>query len=262
MSAPAFTERCVMVNGHPCRIQEKGEGEPIGFLSASPSHLNWSPFMDHLAERRRVIVPSLPGFPGSRGHNVLDSHLEWLLATQELLRAAGLEGADIVAGSVAGALVADLAALWPQSVRKLVLVAPFGLYDINDPTADIWAQKPGAAPALFCADPAAFEHQSRKPDEALPDIEWVIIQTRGMEAAARFLWPLGDTRLAKRLPRVTASTLLVWGDQDKVMPRSYAERFATKLGGRSSIKIIPGAGHLVDLDQPKALADAILAFNG
>ena len=59
---------------------------------------------------------------------------------------------------------------------------------------------------------------------------------------------------------ITAPTLLLWGEQDKVMPRSYAERFAKGIKGRSEIKLLAGAGHLAELDQPRVVADAILGW--
>ena len=59
--------------------------------------------------------------------------------------------------------------------------------------------------------------------------EWPIEQTRANEAAARAFWPLGNTRLEKRLPLIEAPTLLVWGEEDRIVPRSYADRFAGQI---------------------------------
>jgi pimeloyl-ACP methyl ester carboxylesterase len=44
------------------------------------------------------------------------------------------------------------------------------------------------------------------------------------------------------------------------MPRSYADRFARGIAGRREIRIIPGAGHLAELDKPDEVAAAILAW--
>ncbi len=44
------------------------------------------------------------------------------------------------------------------------------------------------------------------------------------------------------------------------MPRSYADKFAHGISGKTEIKTIPGAGHLAELDQPDAVAQAILAW--
>ena len=57
---------------------------------------------------------------------------------------------------------------------------------------------------------------------------------------------------------IEAPTLLLWGEQDSIMPRSYADRFAKAIKGRSETRIIPGAGHLAELDKPDETARAIL----
>ena len=91
MSAPR--ERLVQVAGGECRIWEKGEGEPLGVLPGLGGLPRWAPFLDALAQERRVIVPSLPGFPGSGDqHRMLDGHLDWIAATLDLLEAAELSG--------------------------------------------------------------------------------------------------------------------------------------------------------------------------
>ena len=60
--------------------------------------------------------------------------------------------------------------------------------------------------------------------EGANSIEWPIEQTRANEAAARVFWPLGNTKLEKRLKLIDAPTLLLWGEKDAIMPRSYADR--------------------------------------
>jgi pimeloyl-ACP methyl ester carboxylesterase len=87
-----------------------------------------------------------------------------------------------------------------------------------------------------------------------------VITTRAHEAAARLLWPLGDTGLAGRLARIRHETLLVWGGADRVVPASYRARFATGVTGKTRVEIIAAAGHMVDLDAPEALAQRVDAF--
>ena len=71
---------------------------------------------------------------------------------------------------------------------------------------------------------------------------------------------LGDTGLVKRLHRIICPTLLVWGADDRVIPKSYAKTFAERIAGPTEIVEIPNAGHLVDLDQPDALAEVVSDF--
>jgi pimeloyl-ACP methyl ester carboxylesterase len=250
----------VDINGYSCRVWTAGSGPKLGFLAGFGGLPHWVPFLNELAKQRTVIVPSLPGFPGGeRGHVALDSHLDWLVATRLLLEGAGLAGADLAGSSVGGSLAAETAALWPSMVKRLALIAPFGLFDENDPATDPWAQRVPDAAGLFCADPKNWELLKAEP-EGHNDPEWPIEQVRASEAAARIFWPLGNTKLEKRLPLITAPTLLIWGGEDRIMPRGYADKFAAGITGKTEITVIPGAGHLAELDKPAETAAAILSW--
>jgi pimeloyl-ACP methyl ester carboxylesterase len=250
----------VELNGFSCRVWTAGSGPKLGFLAGLGGLPRWIPFLDALARERTVIVPSLPGFPGGeRGHTVLDAHLVWVLAAHRLIDKAGLEGADLAGSSVGGSLAAEIAAIWPGSVRRLALIAPFGLFDEADPATDPWAQRAPDVAGLMCADPARWDWLKAQP-EGQNSPEWPIEQVRASEAAARIFWPLGNTKLEKRLPLIGAPTLLLWGDQDRIMPRGYADRFARGIAGNSEIRVIPGAGHLAELDKPDEVAAAILGW--
>jgi pimeloyl-ACP methyl ester carboxylesterase len=154
-----------------------------------------------------------------------------------------------------------MAAVFPGSVRKLALIAPFGLFDEADPAADPWAQRRDNVPALMCADPAKWEALVAAPEGA-NSIEWPIEMVRAAEAAARAFWPLGNTKLEKRLPLIAAPTLVLWGEADKVLPPSYAKKFAAGMNGSTLVQTIPNAGHLAYLDQPEAVAKAVLGHLG
>lgn len=258
MSAPA--ERQVPVNGEPCRVWEKGKGEPLGFLPSFGGCPHWTPFLDRLAERRRVVVPSLPGFPGGASvHKQLDDLPDWLAATLDLLEGAGLAGADLIGHGVGGALAAEAAALSRETVRRLVLIAPLGLFDEAEPVADPWARRASELPGLLSARPEAFAREL-VPPEGADEVEWQIDLLRASEAAARLLWPTGDRGLAKRLHRITQPTLLLWGSQDAIVPASYAKRFADGIAGPVTLRSLESAGHRLDFDAPEAAADAILEF--
>ena len=255
-----FETLTVDVNGFPTRIWRRGSGPVLGFLAGYGGLPRWMPFLDELAKTRTLIVPSLPGFPGGdRGHTILDTHLDWLLAVRNTLDKAGLAGADLAGSSVGASLAAEVAALWPDTVRKLALIAPFGLFDEKNPPTDPWAQRGDAVPGLMCADPEIWKAMKAMPEGA-NSIEWPIEQVRANEAAARIFWPLGNTRIEKRLRLIKAPTLLLWGEQDRIMPRDYAEIFAKGIAGPTTTKIVAGAGHLAEHDKPAEVAAEIVAF--
>jgi len=253
------SERTVEVNGRPCRVWEAGRGEKLGVLGGLVGFPRWSPFLDALAERRRVIVPSLPGFPGGLGHDALDDLPDWVSATLDLLEASGLDGADLVGISAGGALAAEVAAFSRATLRRLVLVSPLGLFDEREPVTDVWAQRMPDVARVLVSHPERLAAELAAPAGADP-LEWQIVMTRASEAAARIFWPTFDVGLRKRLHRITAPTLLLWGSDDRVVPASYAKRFAEALRGPVTVRTIENAGHLADVDAPAAVADAVEGF--
>jgi len=260
LSEPTTTT--VEVNGFPCRVWTKGSGPRVGFLAGLGGLPRWLPFLDVLAKTRTVIVPSLPGYPGgSTGHSVLDTHLDWVLAVRQLLDKAGLAGCDLIGASVGGAFAAEIAAIFPGHVKKLALLAPFGLFDEKEPATDPWAQRRDAVAGLMCADAEKWSAMV-SPPEGANSVEWPIEMVRASEAAARAFWPLGATKLEKRLGLISAPTLLLWGEKDSVIPRSYAQKFAAGINGGTRIETVLDAGHLAYLDRPEAVASAVLAHLG
>jgi pimeloyl-ACP methyl ester carboxylesterase len=258
MSGPQI--RTVEIAGKPCRISEQGSGKPLFYLPSSVLSLKWSPFHDALAARARPLALSLPGFAGSEGHDAIDDHLGWCLAARDMLVAAGFTPGDTLIGSSAtGAIAADVAALWPEFVGRLVLIAPFGLYDKAQPTRDLFAVLGKEAPGVFCENPKAYSDQVEAA-EGEDATAWSIVVNRAQEAAARILWPFGETRLARRLHRIAAPTLLLWGLADKVVPPAYAGKFADGMKAKVTIKTVAGGGHLLELDRPDEAAAAVLAF--
>ena len=259
MTGPS--ERTAAVAGGELRIWEKGEGPGLCWFAGLPGLPRWLPVLDRLAEAHRVAAPSLPGAPGGHSADLLDEHVDWLLAARDAHRAADTDGGALVGASSGGALAADIAAVWPEAVGRLVLIAPFGLFDEAEPVADVFAQRPADRSPLLTERPDELDAWTASgSDDAEEAMEWDIAMQRANNAAARLLWPLGDTRLATRLGRIACPTLLIWGGDDRVMPRSYAARIADAISGPARVEIVPGAGHMAEFDRPDAVAGAIAAF--
>jgi pimeloyl-ACP methyl ester carboxylesterase len=252
--------RHLSVGGESHRVWERGRGKALGLLAGMGGLGHWTPFLEQLSRGRRLVVPSLPGFPGGgAGHHKLDDLLDWIRVTLDLLEGAGLAGADLVGHGPGGLLAAEIAALSPKTVGRLVLIAPFGLFDPAEPVADCFAKRGSEIPSLFCARPQAFEQELACPP-GVDEVDWQLARVRASEAAARLIWPIGDLGLKKRLYRIVCPALLLWGREDRVVPASYAKRFADAMGRRPEIRFVEGAGHRVDLDAPEEAAGAVLSF--
>ncbi len=255
----SFKETFVETQSGKIRVWEKGRGKRVGFFAGIGGVPKWLPFFDKLAETHRVIVPSLPGFPGGPSSEPLDERLDWVLAVGDAFDAAGLDGADLVGASVGGALAAEVAAMWPGAVRRLVLISPFGFFDEKAPVADVFAQPPNGMGRILSEKPDELGRYMAMPEGADPG-EWEVMQLRAHVAAANIIWPLGDTRVAKRLGRIDCPALLLWGDKDRVIPGAYADFFLKGLAGKTKAKTVKNAGHRAEFDQPAATAKAISNF--
>jgi pimeloyl-ACP methyl ester carboxylesterase len=260
MSPPQ--ERIVDVAGCRCRIWEKGDGSTVGFLAGFRGTPRWTPFLDHLARSHRVVVPALPGFPGAEaGHRQLDDTIDWITMTLDLLEASGLAGADLVAESVGAMLALEAAALHPPIARRLVAIGALGWCDPAEPVRNPFQTHAPEIPALLCSDPKAYANAFAPRSFVAAEIaEHEILLYRADEAAARLIWPFADRGLRKRLHRVQAPVLLLWGDRDAIVPASYAPRFAAAIAAPARVEIVAGAGHLATIDAPERVAAAITRF--
>ncbi|GIT39884.1 MAG: hypothetical protein Ct9H300mP8_10800 [Gammaproteobacteria bacterium] len=130
-----------------------------------------------------------PGFPGAAEFRHLDSLYDWVVHTLETLELLNEPMFDLIGSSVGGALASEIASLFETPVRRLVLIAPFGIFLEDDPAAGIWAQIPGpkSIPKLVCSHPERWEAIWEMPADG-DEIEWSILQTRSMEARHVFFF--------------------------------------------------------------------------
>jgi len=252
-------EKTLGRGGASFRVWEKGEGPTVGYLAGLGGATRWTPFLERLSKDRHVVVPSLPGFPGGSDGELLDDIADWVAATLDVVESCGLVGCDLIGASVGAMLGAEAASFSPSLVRRLVLISPLGLYDDEDPVADVFAALPPELPGLLCCNADYLEHHYRSP-RGYDQTEWKIVMARAAVAAARLLWPLPDRGLARRLHSVQQPTLIIWGADDRVASPAYAERFARAISGPTTVELVPGAGHMADLDSAEEVARFVLRF--
>ena len=92
-------------------------------------------------------------------------------------------------------------------------------------------------------------------------VESYVERRKALATAAKYLWPIPNRGLNKRIHRIAAPTRLIWGSQDHVVPPSYADDFAAAIAG-AEIRMIENAGHELMLEQPESVAKTIEEFTG
>lgn len=201
-----------------------------------------------------VVIPAVPGFAGESGFEAPTDYLGWLVATWDAIDATGvLDGGPVpvIGASVGGMLAAELAALRPEAVSKLALLAPFGIADVDELGFDYFSLRgPDRLPRLFAKGvPDAFERRFLDRGEEEAPVATYIVDI----ATAALTWPIGDRGTAKRLHRIRCPRLVLLGGQDELLPPSIGDAW----GGAT---VIDGAGHLLEWDCPDEVAAALRPF--
>ncbi len=245
--------------GAKIRVYEGGSGDPLVFLHGAGGLFPDDPFVAKLADHFHVYAPCLPGYEDSTGAEDLRDMLGITLHTADVVEALGLERPTLVGHSMGGMIAAEMAATAPASVEKLVLICPAGLWLDAHPIPDLFGMLPFELPALLFHDPAfgvplltaGLDFNDMK---ALGD--FMVTNAKRLGMAGKILFPIPDRGLSERLYRIRARTQILWGESDKLMPPVYGEAFQREIAD-SELRVIPEAGHMLPIEQPDAVLEAI-----
>lgn len=242
-------------------IHQAGSGEPLLILHDMTARRPWAPWMDELSTRFRVIAPSLPGFRYSEGLGHIDDPVDMAIFLTDLLDALNVERAVVLGHELGAMFAAELAAISPGRVGSLLLVAPVGLPSGDAEMADIFAMDPAQMPQLLWADQGSevAREWDAMPHDPADVEEETVLRARAFASASRFLWPFPERGLEKRVHRIQAPTLIIWGEEDRLTPRGVAEAFVKAIA-QSRLLTIPGSGHFPMLETPTALLKPLLEF--
>jgi pimeloyl-ACP methyl ester carboxylesterase len=233
------------------RVEVAGSGPPLVYLH-SAGGFAWDPFLERLSEERTIYAPLVPGTAPADPDAIDEVRDLWelVLLEQEALSALGLEGADVIGASFGGMLACELAAVFPGMLGKLVMLAPIGLWRDDAPVANWMMTAPADLPALLFAEPGSETAQAALalPEDHAERADAIAAATWTLGCTAKFVWPVPDRGLARRLHRITAPTLVVWGTDDALVSSVYAEDFGTAIAG-ARVELVDGCGHVLQLER-------------
>jgi pimeloyl-ACP methyl ester carboxylesterase len=237
-----------------------GDGPPLVFLHAGGGLDPADPLLVELAGSHSIYAPVAPGFADLADlEEIRDVH-ELAFHYDDVLEALDLDGVPVVGHSFGGMTAAELAAHVPRRVSRLVLIAPVGLWNDEYQVADVFATLPSDLPALLFADtshPAAQAMLGGQGEE--PDVEALVRLVSGLTTLAKFMFPIPDRGLSRRLYRISAPTLVLWGDDDALVPARYADDFVAGMPNAKK-RVFAGAGHMLPLERPEETLTAITEF--
>jgi pimeloyl-ACP methyl ester carboxylesterase len=251
--AGGYADEAFDVAGGSVHLLSGGSGPPLLYLHGGGAAGVWRRFHALLAERFDVLAPDHPGFGSSDAlpgiANVRDLADLYLSLADRL----NLDRVLLVGASFGGWIAWELALRAPQLVDRLVLLASIGLDLPEHPVTPLFPRPREEALAMLFHDDELARAYS-----AGAEFGSVLGSERDAEALGRYLsasTPSAGARLAK----LAVPTLLVWGDDDRVVPHAHGERLAAALP-QARLETIPDCGHGLPFEAPEAVARAITAF--
>lgn len=254
------------VNGTRLYYEAEGEGPALILLHGGQLDSRiWDRQVAAYAGRFRVLRYDARGFGGSVPTGEPYEDAEDLAA---LMDYAGIPGAHLVGLSLGGRIAINFALKHPRRVLSLTLAGPgldgfqmadpdpngtqkiMAVYDAAnkgdlDQASELWLRTPIMAPAM-----------------EMPGLQ---ARLRLMARENAHVWLRNpalqkvEETAARRLPEITAPTLVILGDRDVPVIRSIAEKIAAEVPGARKV-VIQGAGHMVNMERPEAFDEAVLGF--
>jgi len=245
------------IRGVAIKLRRAGRGEKVLFLHGAGGVPQWLPFFDLLAERYEVLVPEHPGFGGSDDPAWIRSIADLALFYLDLLEEEGLDRLHLVGNSLGGWLAAEILIRDRSRFCSLVQLAPAGLRVKGVPCGDnfIWGPEE-AVRNLY--------HDQSFADRILaltPSQEQMDVMLKNRFTVAKFGWQprWWNPDLEKWLHRVKLPALVIWGDDDRIMPPAYAALWRERLP-QARLVVVEGCGHLPHVEQAEVVARHIHAF--
>lgn len=258
-SGPGGTDAFVTVAGERLLLRRGGSGDPVLVLGHDIGNPGWLPFHQQLAERFDVLAPSHPGYDQS-------ARPEWLRSVRDiaaiygwLLADLGLERVTLVGLGFGGWIAAEMASMAPAGFKRLVLVGAMGIQPADGAILDQALLNYIQYAQAGFHDMSAFERIYG----AAPTTDQLETWDLNRETTFRTAWKpyLYSPTLPHLLGGIKAPTLVIWGADDRIVPLSCGERYASAIPG-ARLQTIEACGHCVEMERPAELAELIVRFVG
>ena len=257
----AWSEEMVEVAGINLQMVKGGSGEPLLILHDEMGYPGWLKYHEALSKGYQLNIPFHPGFGESE-------ELDWVMGMRDFagwylgcLDQLGLEGVNVIGFGLGGWLAAEMATMCPQQFKKMVLVDAMGVKPSEGEIFDIFqvVARDFIKDSILNSE-ATPEFQMICPDEPTPD--QVENWERARETSCRLGWRpyMHNPSLPKVLFRLSrVPTLIIWGEQDPVVPVSAAQVYQQGIPG-SRLEIIKNSGHRPEVEQADQFIGLVQAF--
>jgi pimeloyl-ACP methyl ester carboxylesterase len=256
-----------------CVQYGSGDGPPVLLIHGLAGNWqNWLENIPRIGQERRVYALDLPGFGASEMPEEDVSITGYARCVHELCERLELPPAVVVGNSMGGFVAAEVGIRHPEQCDRLVLVSAAGI------SVNSLSRRPTVTGArvfaALAARTAAQSHRvvtrprlrhlalqtvARHPTRLKPDLTWEMIQGAGKDGFLPALEALLDYDFRDRLPEISCPTLVIWGEEDMLVPVKDAREFERLIDAARCV-VLEDTGHVPMLERPGAFNECLLEF--
>lgn len=236
-------------------VEERGDGHPYLVLHGGAGPQSVSEFAQLLADKNhnRVLTPLHPGFGGTARPEALDTVAKLADLYHGLIDQLVLEDVTVIGNSIGGWITTEMALLGSPRISQIVLLDAVGIEVEDHPVADVSGLSVPEIQALSFHDPTPYLVDLT----TIPDSQKAVMAANGAALAVYAGSPaMTDRTLLGRLSDIAIPTLVLWGESDQIVERSYGQTYAAAIPG-ARFEVLPGTGHMPQMETPELVLQAI-----
>lgn len=249
-------EKYCSVDGKTIKYLDEGTGDCIVLIHGLGGHSGrWEKVIPELSKSYRVIAPDLPGFGDSDKPRYgfdysVPSFSEFL---NDFMKGLDIRKASIIGSSMGGYIAAYFASEHPEKTQKLVLVSPAGLSRRATPEAMSYMNAvyfPNEENAKSALEELFYDKHSVDV-EMVEDFVSRMKNDDSKNAYFSSFFNLSrNHEFEERLGKIKSPSLIVWGEEDEIIPCEYAEEYVSMIPN-SKKEMMTECGHMPFIEKPK-----------
>jgi len=261
-----LSEKSIQVGKYTIVYLQGGRGESVLLLHGFGADKdNWNLFSQYLTKKYHVIAPDLPGFGESSkiwsDQYDIPAQVE---RVHRFVKQIDLKRFHLVGNSMGGLIAGVYAATYPDEILTLGLLDPAGVIE-NEPSQLTQELKKGNNPLVVESVPDydklldfTFFKPPSLPDPLKSHLAEMAVQSKDFNKKV-FLEATPGDQLETTMRKIRAKTLILWGDNDRVLSVSSAQVFRNGIE-KSKVIILRDCGHMPMIERPEETAHHYLEF--
>ena len=261
MASSEWSERIISVAGVELPVVTAGSGRPLLVLHDELGYPGWLAWQSELSMEHTLLVPMAPGFGKAPRIEWVDNTRDLAAVYARMLREQKFSDIDVIGFSFGGWVAAEMLAACPHQFRRVVLVAPGGIKAPIGELMDIFNMPAQAYLRTTVFDPSTAPEFSKLYGQPNTPEQYELWEDARAEFA-RLAWQpyFHNPSLPHILEGIDNSqVLLIWGREDRVVPRSVVEAYNRALAG-STLAVFDNCGHRPEVEKTEQFVSEVKRF--